>query len=202
MIAGVTGLLLAGGRSRRFGSNKALADWRGGKLVESPARILTGLFPLTLLPAKDPAAYGFLEGPRLRALADGTGESHPLAGLAAGLRACPTERVFACACDMPFLQPALVEALCAAASGFDAVLPLWGGALQPLCAVYAKSILPAAQELLRDGRPLRDLTGLARTRIFSEEEIRRTDPIGLSFRDLDTREDHAAALGEAIPSPA
>jgi len=157
------GLVLAGGRSTRFGSDKALAQFRGAPLL---AHVLRGLsaagFTQIALAAKDPARYATVveeharvTSARVELLQDGHAAETPLAGLAAGLRASRYQLVFACAADMPFAaDPALIDALTAAIAGHDAAVPEAGGSLQPLCAIWRREpCLAAAEQLLATPRP-------------------------------------------------
>jgi molybdopterin-guanine dinucleotide biosynthesis protein A len=156
-------LVLAGGESTRFGSDKALAHFRGEPLL---ACVLRGLhaagFAQIALAAKEPQRYApvaddvaHATGGRFELLRDVRPIKTPLAGLAAGLRASRHELVFACAADMPFAaDAALVDALFAAVEGHDAAVPEAGGSLQPLCAVWRRDpCLKAAEELLDWPRP-------------------------------------------------
>lgn len=195
MIEGLSGAVLAGGRSRRFGSDKALAPWGRATLVESVCGALSGLFGETLLVVKTPAALARLERPGLRVVADAFAEHHALGGIYSALAAAATERVFVCACDMPFLSPGLVEALCRASEGFDAAVPVWEGKLQPLCAVYSKACLAPIERLVAEDRlAARELFARVRARVFSQAEARALDAEGRSFVDLDTAAAYAAAL--------
>src|SRR5437764_10434214 len=103
-------VVLAGGQSRRFGSDKALARFRGGPLI---AHLLRGLcaagFEQIAVAAKETRSYGaiaeeiaHLAKRPIELLEDGHPARTPLAGLAAGLRASRHARVFACGADMPF----------------------------------------------------------------------------------------------------
>jgi len=148
-------LVLAGGESRRFGSDKALAPFRGEPLI---AHVLRGLreagFAQIAVAAKRPEKYAAAAaGAEL--LTDARSVQTPLAGLATGLRASRHGLVFACAADMPFAaEPALIDALTAAAAGHDAAVPHAGGSLQPLCAVWRRQpCLEIAEELLAGPRP-------------------------------------------------
>ena len=149
-------LVLAGGESRRFGSDKALAQFRGEPLV---ARILRTLrevgFGQVVLAAKDTAKYAPY-APPADLLRDVRPIQTPLAGLEAGLRASRHELVFACAADMPFAADgALIDALTAAIEGLDAAVPHAGGSLQPLCALWRRDpCLRAAEGLLQGPRPV------------------------------------------------
>lgn len=194
MIAGVTGVVLAGGRSRRFGSDKASAAWGNSTLVESVSDSFSELFRVQLIVVKTPRVLAHLARRDRLIVPDAFAEHHALGGIHAALMAAPTERVFACACDMPFLRPALIAALCKESFGFDAVVPVWQDHLQPLCAVYSKSCLPAIDQLISEGRlRIQHLFPRVRTRVFSEAEALALDPEGHSFVDLDTAQEYAAA---------
>ena len=148
-------LVLAGGESRRFGSDKALAPFRGATLLEAVLAGLSSLrFAQVAVVAKQPGRYAAFAG-AAELLGDASAAQTPLAGLAAGLRAARHEVVFACAADMPFApDEPLVDALTAAIAGCDAVVPEAGGSLQPLCAMWRRNpCLPAAEELLLGDRP-------------------------------------------------
>lgn len=189
-----TGAVLAGGLSRRFGSDKSAAPWRGGTLVEAVAEVLSGVFDSTLVVVKDPALFLRLEAPGRRVVGDLHPEAHSLAGVRSALAHAATERVFVCACDMPFLDAGLVRGLAELGRGFDAVVPVWKGRLQPLCAVYARACAPAIDLLLTQERArAQDVFGLVRARVVAEAEIRAIDRRGRSFTDLDTLAEYERA---------
>jgi molybdopterin-guanine dinucleotide biosynthesis protein A len=157
-------VVLAGGESRRFGSDKALAQFRGGALI---GHVLRGLvdaqFGEICVVAKDPARYAavaveitYAKKQSIALVRDQHPSQTPLAGLHAGLLASRFELVFACAADMPFAaDPALVDALFAAIEGYDVAVPAAGGSLQPLCALWRRDpCLRAAEELLAGPRPV------------------------------------------------
>jgi molybdenum cofactor guanylyltransferase len=159
-------VVLAGGESIRFGSDKALAPFRGEPLI---AHVLRGLrqagFSQIAVAAKQPDKYAsVVSGAEL--LTDARPVQTPLAGLATGLRASRHPLVFACAADMPFAaEPALVDALTAAAAGHDAAVPHAGGSLQPLCALWRREpCLAIAEELLAGPRPVGPRAILPRVR--------------------------------------
>ena len=149
-------VVLAGGESRRFGSDKALAQFRGEPLVR---HVLRGLrdagFAQIAISAKEPGKYAAAaEGADL--LRDVRPIQTPLAGLATALRASRHDLVFACAADMPFAADgALIDALMAAIAGHDVAVPQAGGSLQPLCALWRRDpCLRIAEELLAGPRPV------------------------------------------------
>jgi molybdenum cofactor guanylyltransferase len=148
-------VVLAGGESRRFGSDKALAQFRGEPLIARVVRELRNVgFNQVAIAAKEPEKYAdAARGAEL--LRDVRPIQTPLAGLAAGLRASRYALVFACAADMPFAaDAALIDALTAAIAGHDAAVPHAGGSLQPLCGLWSKdACLRAAETLLAGPRP-------------------------------------------------
>lgn len=167
-------------------------------MVETVADILSGVFDATLVVVKDPAPFLHLERPGRRVACDLSPEAHSLGGVRSALAHAATERVFVCACDMPFLKAGLVRGLAELGRGFDAVVPVWEGRLQPLCAVYARACAPAIDRLLLQERArVQDLFDLVRTRVVTEAEIRAMDPQGRSFMDLDTRAEYERAKEDA-----
>lgn len=147
-------IVLAGGLSRRFGADKALAEFRGAPLIQHVVRGLEAAgFAQIAIAAKEPEKYASFAG-AVELVADLCPVQTPLAGLAAGLRASRHELVFACAADMPFAADvALVDALNAAMPAHDAVVPVAGDALQSLCALWRRDpCLAAADELLKSPR--------------------------------------------------
>jgi molybdopterin-guanine dinucleotide biosynthesis protein A len=143
-----TGVLLAGGQSRRFGSNKALAQVGGCRLIERPAGVLARLFRHLLLVTNTPQLYSFLDWPMVPDLLPGAG---PLAGIQAALHHTATPYIFVAGCDMPALDPELIAFLCARAAGYDVVLPVNESGPEPLHAVYSRSALPGISAALAAG---------------------------------------------------
>jgi molybdopterin-guanine dinucleotide biosynthesis protein A len=139
----VTGILLVGGASRRFGSPKALARLDGETLAERAYRTLAEAFPSVLAVGKasDRLALPF------PVLDDGSDVRAPIVGVAAGLRLCGTRLCVALPTDMPFVTPALLGELAAAAEGVDAAVPDTG----PLPGAYARSALPVLEARIRVG---------------------------------------------------
>ncbi len=191
IISEATGIILAGGESRRFGSSKALAAWNGKeKLVERVCGIMNSLFSQNLVLVKDSVQFDFLKKSGVGICQDLFAETHSLGGICSGLHYAQTERVFVCGCDMPHLHPGLVRAMWEAGAGYDAAVPVWQGRLQPLCGFYSKSCLGVLRIMAQEKRlKIQELFGIVRTRFFQEDEVRAYDAQGLSFRDIDTQED-------------
>ncbi len=191
----MTGVILAGGRSGRFGEDKALAPWCGKTLVEHVVEILKPVFPAVLVVVKARRRFGFLEGGKVRVVTDGYRARHALGGIYTGLLRARTVRAFVVACDMPFINPGVVRALARRCAEYDAVVPVFGGMPQPLCALYSRKCIGTIRHMIAGKRfRIRDLFLHVRTRFVPENVMRKADPRGLSFVDLDTRKDYRSAL--------
>jgi molybdopterin-guanine dinucleotide biosynthesis protein A/molybdopterin converting factor small subunit len=125
----------------------------------------------------------------------------PVSGIYHGLKAAGSDVSFVGSCDMPFLNLSLVSYLCSQIGDHDVVVPYWEGRFQPLLAIYRKSVAPYLQAQLQKGelRPI-FLFDKVRTRKVDEEEIRRIDPEGLSFLNMNSPADYQAALERWLDS--
>lgn len=146
-IPDTAGIILAGGGSTRFGSNKALADLNDMPLIRHVADTLSALFDETLLITNTPETYEFLDWP---ARPDIFTKSGPLAGIHAALQAISSSRAFVVGCDMPFLSGALVRFICSRPGKWDAVIPRHSMGMEPLHAVYTKPLLPLLEKMLAE----------------------------------------------------
>jgi molybdopterin-guanine dinucleotide biosynthesis protein A len=119
----------------------------------------------------------------------------PLPALVAGLRAAGARRTLAVACDMPFLEVALLRFLAErVTAGVDAAVPAGPAGPEPLHAAYAASALPGLERALASGeRSLRGALQALRVRWVPEEEWRPLDPEGRSMTNVNTPEELARA---------
>lgn len=188
----VTAIILAGGRSSRMGRDKALLPFGREPLIAHIVGALRPLFDAVIVVA---AADQALPPLPATVVHDDLAFHGPVAGLCYGLRAAHGEWAFVTSCDSAFIRPALVADLVARRQGYDAVVPQWRGRLQPLCAVYRRSLLGLLESRLAEGElRLIDVLDQCRTLTVEEEEVRRTDPDGSSFFNMNTPEDYAEAL--------
>jgi molybdopterin-guanine dinucleotide biosynthesis protein A len=185
------GIVLAGGRSSRMGTPKALLDWHGRPLLvhvtEQLQAALGAGAPVVVVRAPGQELPGLPPGVELAADA-ATGRG-PLQGLAAGLAALEgrAEAAVVVATDQPFAAAAVPRLLAALTDGHDAVA--FAGA--PLGAIYRPSLRAAAEARLAagDDLSLRGLLGAARTRLLPPDAA-----IAAALRSLDTPEAYAEAL--------
>ena len=135
----LTGVLLVGGASSRFGSPKALAQLDGETFAERGRRMLAEVCEEVLVVGKRQDALPF------DVIDDGTDVRAPIAGVVAGLRAAKNEVVVFVPVDCPWMTPAAVRALGDACQ--DASVPRSG----PLPGAWAKSALPLLEQRLASG---------------------------------------------------
>ncbi|HEY7197342.1 MAG TPA: molybdenum cofactor guanylyltransferase [Gaiellaceae bacterium] len=154
---GVTGVLLVGGASRRFGSPKALARLEGETLAERAHRLLAEAFETVIAVGK---AADELPLP-FPVLDDGSATRAAIVGVAAGLRLAPTELCVVLPTDVPAMDAEALRALAGGVDDVDAAVPQSG----PLPGAYRRSALPVLERRLAEGElALRDALAELRVR--------------------------------------
>jgi len=148
--AGVAGLLLCGGESRRMGRDKARLAFEGRPLAHWPLASLREVADEVLLASGKGPRYGDFGH---REVFDPVPDGGPLAGLAAGLGATTREWLVVLACDMPRVEPDLLRALVARAreTGADVCLAKGENGAEPLCGVYRRTCLRPVEAALAAG---------------------------------------------------
>ncbi|BDF66300.1 putative molybdenum cofactor guanylyltransferase [Oscillospiraceae bacterium] len=148
-------ILLAGGKSSRFGRDKTQLELAGRRLVPAIVDACRPFCGELFVVSNAQGKFGLPGVTELRDIYPDTG---PLGGIHAGLTASQSEKNLVVACDMPFFSPELAQRLLEESGGHLACVPRVGDKLQPLLAVYDRALLPRAEELLRAGRrPVRGL---------------------------------------------
>ncbi|GHV37810.1 hypothetical protein FACS1894187_15540 [Synergistales bacterium] len=148
----VSAIILAGGKSSRFGSDKAMFVWRGLTLSQRIVEECRLYFNEIITVRGQEQRSLEIEG--VKEVRDVYPNSGPLGGIHAGLIYASSDLAFVTACDMPAFSVVLAKRLLELADGLggcDVVAPHDGERLQPLCAVYRKSVLPALEEMLALG---------------------------------------------------
>ena len=182
-----TGIILAGGKNLRMGQNKAFLEVQGERIIDRIKRIFVDLFDEVLLVTNSPRDYLDLN---LRIVADLYRERGSLAGIFTGLFHASFSHAFVAACDMPFLNPALIAHLVGLSPGYDIVIPRTEDGLQPLHAVYSRKCLPFMEDLLREGNlKILDFFHRVKKREVPAEEMIPLDPHLSSFLNLNSPED-------------
>jgi molybdopterin-guanine dinucleotide biosynthesis protein A len=187
-----TAIILTGGKSSRMGRPKALLPFGDEPLIAHLVRALERNFKLVVVVAAPDQQLPLL---RAKVVRDEIAYQGPVGGIYYGLKAAIGTGAFVTSCDAAFLSLPLISFLTSQILNHDVVVPYWQDRFQPLHAVYRTSVLPLLKEQLERGelRPI-FLYDRVRTRKVGEEEIRRFDPEGLSFFNMNAPEDYAYAL--------
>lgn len=192
------GIVLAGGKSTRMGTSKALLPFGPETMLQRVVRLLSKVVsPIVVVAA--PAQELPALPPSVIITHDEREARGPLEGLRAGLKALPesVEAAYVTSCDVPLLVQGFVIEMIDLANGFDVAVMEIDGFPHPLSAVYRRATLPQVEDLLAHDR-LRPVFLYERvnTRRVAPSEI-TTDPNLQTLRNLNTREDYEQALVSA-----
>jgi molybdopterin-guanine dinucleotide biosynthesis protein A len=183
----ISAAILAGGKSRRMGRNKALLHFRGKPLITRVYEAVHPLFEDIFLVTDNSGLFDAVPCPKIPDRVPGKG---PISGVDAALRHSRNPYVLVVGCDAPFLSSSLLERLAVETGEADLVIPIGPNGPEPLCAVYGKECLPLIEESLRTGDcSMMSLIGRLRRREVSREEVAAIDPGFLSFRNVNTPRD-------------
>lgn len=193
LIPDVTGVLLAGGKSRRMGQDKRFLSVGTDTLYERSLAVLRAVFEQVVVVVAQDSPLIESDVPVLRDLIPDCGS---LGGLYTGLKQVGSEWVFAVACDMPFLDQATVRYFAGLKGEADVVMAKLQNGLHPMHALYHRHCLPIMEQLLRAKdlkiHQLADHPSL-RVRLITPEELVSLDPEGRSFFNVNTPDDLSAA---------
>ncbi len=159
--------ILAGGRSSRMGTNKAFIRINNESIISRLIRELSCLDEIIISAAE----RGIYEDTGLKVVYDDNKNIGPIEGIRQLLKAASSEYVFICAADMPFISSELAKYLAGyISSDHDCYVIKGREHIEPLCAIYKRSILPDIEELISQGRyRLRDILDRVRTGYISLE---------------------------------
>jgi molybdopterin-guanine dinucleotide biosynthesis protein A len=187
MIAPLTGIVLAGGRSTRMGRDKASLPWGDGDLLNTVLAALAPVCRRLIVVSNVPRTIGLAE---VAVVADQYQGCGPLAGIHAGLLAAGEGYSFVAACDMPYLRADAAAYMAKAAEGYDAVVPYVDGHYNPLHAVYHFRCLPAVEAQLAAGNyRVIDFYDKVRLRRVGKAELASFDPELRMLRNMNSPAD-------------
>jgi len=186
-VEDVTAFILAGGRSSRMGSDKALLSFGGQTLLERTLQTAAAVAERSVIvgPCERYAAFGEVIG-------DTYAGCGPLAGIHAALSATNTDLNLVLSVDMPLMTASFLSWLLQKAKATEEliVVPDALGGLQPLCAVYRRAVRDAAERALKSrDYKIGKLFLRVPTRYLSEQEITANGFSITIFRNVNTREE-------------
>lgn len=164
MEGGISGVILAGGASRRFGGiTKSNIVVDGEKIISRIINTINDLFSEIIIITNTPSEFQDLS--RYRVANDHFQNAGPLAGIHSGLKSSENDAIFVFAGDMPFLSKEIIEEQTRQfrLNESEVLIPRIGELIEPLHSIYRVSVLPRMERFLAEGknRAVRDfLSGL------------------------------------------
>jgi molybdenum cofactor guanylyltransferase len=188
----VTGIILAGGENSRMGLDKAFLDFSGKPLIERILSTLRSVCGSIIIVTNSPAKYAVYG---VTVVADFFNKRGPLTGIYSGLRESGEEYNFVVACDMPYLNKDLMAYMAGLSPGYDVVVPVVGDQVEPLHAIYRRSLLQSMEgRISRNDQRVRMMFPMLHVRYVGQEEIARFDPERKSFKNLNTPQEYEEAV--------
>lgn len=192
----ISGIVLAGGMSRRLGRDKAVVTVGGEPLISRVIGRLSQVTEQTVVVVNDEARASALPLPAsVKVSVDVYPGRGSLGGIFTGLAEADGNWGLVAACDMPFLNLPLLIHIISVRDGYHAVVPLFQDRPQPTHALYSKACLPHMERRLKaDDLKVAHLLEDVRVAYVPEERVLSLDPGRLSFFNVNTQEDLDRAL--------
>lgn len=144
----VTGIILAGGKSSRMGTDKGLQELCGKPLISYVIDALSGLCSEIIISSSSEGYQSF----GYKVIADELPGIGPMGGIYSALRQSSTENNLVISCDLPFVTEKLLSYILENASGFQVAIPWLGGRhYEPLCGFYNLSVLEGISNFIQKG---------------------------------------------------
>ncbi|UMZ72910.1 molybdenum cofactor guanylyltransferase [Natranaerofaba carboxydovora] len=182
----MTGIILAGGDSKRMGKNKALLDLCGKPLIEWVFENIKQVTDEVIIVTDKPHLYENIPAKKISDKISCEGKN-PLVGIYSGLCVSNSRYNIAVACDMPFISISLARAMFEEANKgqHEVVVPHIDGHLEPLCAVYHRETRFLIEDWLKRGKfKIPDIYEHFKTKFLSEKFCLNYDPELYSFLNL------------------
>ncbi|HUJ90641.1 MAG TPA: molybdenum cofactor guanylyltransferase [Syntrophorhabdales bacterium] len=186
----MTGAILAGGRSRRMGRDKATLPFKNRPIIAYIHGIVKQVLPEVFIISKHHAAIEGIDSPILKDIIPKDGS---LVGIASALLYARTDYVFVVGCDMPFLRKEAIIHMMDQTHGEDIVIPRTDAGYEPLHAVYSRSCLPHMLRAIDRNRiKITDLLPFLSVKVVREPALFLNKGVSI-FTNINTEEDLALA---------
>jgi molybdopterin-guanine dinucleotide biosynthesis protein A len=189
-------IILAGGKSIRFGHDKILEKIGDKSLIEQVVSLIDPISrDIIVVTANDRAFTQLANHPKVKIVHDIVPGMGSLGGIFTGLTESKTHYNLVVAADMPFLNGALLRYMLSVAEGYDITIPHVNKWFEPLHAIYSRNCIEPARKLIEQGnRVIVELFNYVKVKFVEAEEIDRFDPQHTSFFNINTQEDMNKAL--------
>jgi molybdopterin-guanine dinucleotide biosynthesis protein A len=189
-------IILAGGKSVRFGHDKVLETIGNTSLLE---QVISRVNPLSkniiIVTSKERDFGQLVKLPKLSVVSDIFPGQGSLGGIYTGLVNSDSHYNLVVAADMPFLNGSLLSYMIKVSEGSDFILPHIKDWYEPLHAIYSKNCIEPNKSMLEGGRKvIVELFDYVKVRYVEAEEVDRFDPKHLSFFNINTQADMERAM--------
>jgi len=143
----LTGVVLAGGRSSRMGQDKSIMHFNGRPLISYAIDTLRQACDRVVI-SSDQTVYAFTG---CAVWPDIMPYQAPMIGVYSCLKRSNTYWNFFLSCDMPMVDPRLVDFLLSRRAGADTVIPVHQDEMEPLCGLYCRKLIPSLEKKISEG---------------------------------------------------
>ena len=184
----MTGIILAGGKNSRMGTNKAFLKIDGIRLIDNILAVYKKIFSEIIIVTNDPLSY--TEFSDSIVVTDIYKEKGALGGIYTGLFYATHDYSFVAACDMPFLSEDFIIYLTGQIGKHDIIVPELSEGFQPLHAIYSRNCLSHIKKLLiADKLKITGFYKEVRLLSIPEEKIKSFNKDGRLFLNFNTQKD-------------
>jgi molybdopterin-guanine dinucleotide biosynthesis protein A len=188
MKKNMTGIILAGGKNSRMGTNKAFLEIDGSRLIDKTINIYREIFSEIIIVTNDPLSY--VEFTDAAIVTDIYKSKGSLGGIYTGLYYSKNDYAFISACDIPYLNKDFIDYLTAHTGKHDIIVPQLSEGFQPLYAIYSQNCLSHIKKLLiADKLKITSFYKEVRMLSIPEEKIKPFNQDGRLFLNVNTLED-------------
>jgi molybdopterin-guanine dinucleotide biosynthesis protein A len=184
----MTGVILAGGKASRFkGVQKSFLEVGGEKIISTQMKLFSRLFDEVIIISNDCAKYLEYDAVIVNDIIRDKG---PLGGIYTALYYMKSDSCFVAACDMPFLNEALISYMIDN-TGKDWIYTIKNkDRYEPLHTIYKKQCIKSVKRMIdEDELKILPLFTELRAKVVPDDVINRLDPVNRSFRNINSEED-------------
>ena len=183
-------IVLAGGKSKRLGRNKINEVIGDTTLLNRVITVLSAFKgTIIIVTAEDSTIPDTFTYPKIKMVHDLYPGKGMIGGIITGLSVSKNYYNLVVACDMPFLNPDLLQYMISITEDNDLVAYKNKNELEPLHAIYSKNCLPILKEIMQNNLRIFEMLDRIKVRYLSLTEINRYDPKNISFFNVNTEAD-------------
>ena len=184
-------IILAGGKSVRFGHDKILEKIGKTSLLEKVISLVEPVSKeIIIVKTKEKSFPRMANSHKIKIVNDIFPGQGSLGGIYTGLVKSDSFYNLVVAADMPFLNKSLLSYMINATHDYDFILPRINKLYEPLHAIYSKNCIDPIKSIMEQGNKIIiELFNYVKVKFIEAEEIDRFDPKHLSFFNINTKED-------------